>query len=358
MLRKTQMNITYANQSKKDLLNKIFEESKRVINEYINILWEQKNFHSKFIDFKIDTWLSARMQQCLGKQSLEIVKSQRKKKHKSKPIFNKETIELDGRFIDIQFDISKEFDCFIKLSSIGNKISLKLPSKKHKHFNGFIEEGWKMKNSCKLRKRNDKYFIDLYFEKETTELKTEGKEIGLDCGYKKLLISSENKIYDCGLENVYEKISRKKQGSKSFKRALIERDNKINESVNNINLTDIKTIVVEDLKNVKKDSHGKIRKEFNNKLQRWSYSKVLNKLHLLCEREGIEFIKVNPAFTSQTCSHCGFIHKDNRKLESFKCLNCGYETDADHNASVNILQRAVYSRSSKELNFDELHIIQ
>ena len=350
------MNISYANQTKKDLLNSIFEESKRVINEYINILWNKKNFHSKFIDFKIDTWLSARMQQCLGKQSLEIVKSQRKKKHKSKPNFNKDTIELDGRFIDIQFDLTKEFDCFIKLSSIGNKISLKLPSKKHKHFNGFVEDEWKMKNSCKLRKRNNKYFIDLYFEKETPEIKTEGKEIGLDCGYKKLLISSENQIYDCGLENVYEKISRKKQRSCAFNKALIERNNKINESVNKINLTDVKTIVVEDLKNVKKNSKGKIRKEFNNKLQRWSYPKVLNKLHLLCEREGINFVKVNPSFTSQTCSQCGFIHKENRKNESFKCLNCGYETDADYNASVNILQRAVYSRSSKETDLDELYI--
>lgn len=356
MLRRTQMNITYANQSKKDLLNSIFEESKRVINKYIDLLWKQKNFHSKFIDFKVDTWLSIRLQQCLGKQSLEIIKSQRKRKHKTKPIFNKDTIELDSRFIDIQFDSAKEFDCFIKLSSIGNKISLKLPSKKHKHFNGFVEEDWKMKNSCKLRKKNNKYFIDLYFEKEAPKLKTNGKEIGLDCGYKKLLISSENKVYDCGMESVYEKISKKSQGSKAFKRALVERDNKINESVNKINLNEIKTIVVEDLKNVKKDSHGKINKQFNNKLQRWSYSKVLNKLQMKCEREGIEFIKVNPAFTSQTCSQCGFKHKDNRKLESFKCLNCGYETDADFNASVNILQRVVYSHSSKETDLNEIHI--
>jgi len=177
------MNISYANVGKLNTLDNIFIESKRVINLFIDILWEKKDFKSKFATDKVETWLSARMQQNLGKQALEIVKSQRKKHKKSKPTFNKDTIEFDSRFTDFQFD-NNSFDAWIKLSSIGNKINLKLPSKKHKHFHKF--DDWKLKNSCKLRKRNGKFFIDFYFENEAPSIKSEGKEIGLDCGYKKL----------------------------------------------------------------------------------------------------------------------------------------------------------------------------
>jgi len=171
---------------------------------------------------------------------LEIVKSQRKKKKKSKPFFNSDVINLDSRFLDVQFD-KNTYDVWVKLASIGNKISLNIPSKKHKHFHKYND--WKLNKSARLRKFEGNYYIDFYFEKDAPEVKVHGKQIGLDCGYKKLLISSENKIYDTGLEKVYEKISRKKQGSKRFKKSLVERNNKINESVNKIEISEIKTIV-------------------------------------------------------------------------------------------------------------------
>jgi len=318
----------------------IFSESKRVINLFIDELWSKQKFVGKFVDFKVDTWFSARMQQCLGKQAFEIVKSQRKKKKKNKPIFDRDVINLDSRFFDVKFDLNS-FDVWIKIQSIGDKIIIKLPSKKHKHFLKFSD--WDMKKSIRLRKTDSGIFADLYFEKQIPELKSVGEEIGLDCGYKKLLVSSDGEVHDVGLEKTYEKISRKQQGSNRFKKALVERDNKINQSINSIDFNNLKTIVVEDLKNVKHKSKGKIRKTFNKKLQRWSYSKVLDRLSNICEQFGINFIRIDPRHTSQICSSCGFKHKNNRNGELFKCLSCGFEADADFNASVNILHRGVYS---------------
>lgn len=88
-------------------------------------------------------------------------------------------------------------------------------------------------------------------------------------------------------EEDYEKIARKKQGGKAFKRALIERNELVNKSCKELNLDNAKVLYAEDLKSVKHKSRGKIRKKFTNKLQRWVYSKVLEKLILLCEEEGI-----------------------------------------------------------------------
>ena len=48
--------------------------------------------------------------------------------------------------------------------------------------------------------------------------------------------------------------------------------------------------------------------------------------------------KVNPTYTSQKCSECGYISKDNRKTQSkFKCMSCELAMNADHNASINVL---------------------
>ena len=88
-------------------------------------------------------------------------------------------------------------------------------------------------------------------------------------------------------------------------------------------------------------------KEFNNKLQRWSYPKLLTALERHSEVEGFELIKVNPAYTSQTCSRCGVVKKENRNGESYSC-SCGLKMDADLNASINILRRGVYSPPSSK----------
>ncbi len=47
-------------------------------------------------------------------------------------------------------------------------------------------------------------------------------------------------------------------------------------------------------------------------------------------------IHVNPKFTSQKCSKCEYIHKNNREGNIFHCLNCNFELHADLNAARNI----------------------
>ncbi|WP_297216731.1 zinc ribbon domain-containing protein, partial [Thermoplasma sp.] len=45
---------------------------------------------------------------------------------------------------------------------------------------------------------------------------------------------------------------------------------------------------------------------------------------------------VNPKYTSQKCSICGYTDKNNRHGSVFRCNNCGFELHADLNASRNI----------------------
>ncbi|WP_460013788.1 zinc ribbon domain-containing protein [Lysinibacillus sp. CTST325] len=58
---------------------------------------------------------------------------------------------------------------------------------------------------------------------------------------------------------------------------------------------------------------------------------------------GITVIKVEPAYTSQRCNHCGFVHNKVRKevyrstQEQFICINCKHEVNADLNAARNTM---------------------
>ena len=114
------------------------------------------------------------------------------------------------------------------------------------------------------------------------------------------------------LKSIYNKLVKKKRGSKNYKQLLHYKTCKINEVVNKfINFYKDTDIVCEDLKRVKHAS--KLYKSLNNKLQYWSYRQVLDKLEALSELEGFKLIKVDPAYTSQTCSNCGTILKNNRQ---------------------------------------------
>ena len=264
----------------------------------------------------------------------------RRKKKKTMPVFTKDVIELDERFTNIRFD-DNSFDVWVKLTSLGNKMNIKLPARKHKHLNKYLAEGWLLKKSMRLRKFKGAYRIDLYMEKQEPVKIAMGKALGCDIGYKKLLVFSDGMQSSIDFTKIYKKIAKKKQGSKQFKRTLKERNNLINHEINHLNLQGVKTLVVEDLKNVKHKS--KFSRKFNNLCQRWSYREVLDKTGRFCEENGIELIRVLPAYTSQICSVCGFSHGDNRKAEKFLCLKCGAKMDADYNASINILHRGVYS---------------
>jgi transposase len=52
-------------------------------------------------------------------------------------------------------------------------------------------------------------------------------------------------------------------------------------------------------------------------------------------------VKVNPAYTSQTCNTCGHRAAENRQSQAvFSCVACGHRADADINAACNIRDTA------------------
>ena len=109
------------------------------------------------------------------------------------------------------------------------------------------------------------------------------------------------------------------------------------------------TICIEDLKikNMTKSAKGTIENPGKNVAQKRGLNRVIQnsnwgQLTSMLEYKAQKLVKVAPQFTSQECSECGYTDKNNRKTQSkFKCISCGYQTNADVNASINVLNKGL-----------------
>ena len=61
-------------------------------------------------------------------------------------------------------------------------------------------------------------------------------------------------------------------------------------------------------------------------------------------KAGLYVVKVDPHYTSQTCSHCGQI--GDRQKHTFQCSHCGFHEHSDLNASFNILKAGLKALQS------------
>ena len=83
---------------------------------------------------------------------------------------------------------------------------------------------------------------------------------------------------------------------------------------------------------------AKAKSGLNRSIMQQSWGRFFQFLEYKLKRNGGEMIKVNPQYTSQTCSSCGHISKENRKTQAkFICEKCNTSLNADYNASLNIL---------------------
>ncbi len=86
--------------------------------------------------------------------------------------------------------------------------------------------------------------------------------------------------------------------------------------------------------------NSNLSKRLNRILSKFGKNEVSRKLKDLEERFGIITTEVNPAYTSQEDSACGYVDKLNRPRQAaFCCRWCGSKRHADVNAARNILRR-------------------
>lgn len=357
MQRTLKFSLASANTNKLKYLDELSREYKRTVNYFLKRLFIKKGLSEEFLKLYRSP-LSYRYKQCAKRQTFKIFKSWcRNKKKGNKPKLRNLSLILDYRFIELQRSKNSNlFDYWIKIATLNKGKPVFIPIKSYEYAQNYFEN-WGLLKGGRLIKANNDWFLGLTFQKEAPVKKEKGKAIGIDIGIKKLMVSSEGKEYGKDIERLMDKIQRKKQKSKAFIRALKERNYYINKVVKNINWNELKTIIMENIKKIKQNikKERKLNKQFRDRLQRWTYSKLLNKIRLTAEATGVHLQLVSPAYTSQICSQCGAVHKQNRNCEIFNCRNCGYISDADYNASLNILNLGLAQQSMVAGNKEALN---
>ncbi|WP_049750422.1 RNA-guided endonuclease TnpB family protein [Thermosipho melanesiensis] len=183
--------------------------------------------------------------------------------------------------------------------------------------------------------------------------------LGIDLGIKDTIVLSTGEKYilpkltkyERRLKRLYRQLSRKQKSSKNREKARL-RLAKYIEKINNIkndwihkitrkivNENQVGKIAVENL-NIK----GMLKNKRLAKHIQWqSWYKFITILEYKTKNAGTELIKVDRFFaSSQTCSVCGNVNKEVKKLSIRKwtCPQCGAVHDRDINAAINIASYA------------------
>lgn len=360
VIRSTKCSLKFSSNKKKNQLSIVLAEYSKVVNLFIEYFWKNPNDANKskllkpIVDIP-ETWLSARLRKVAAREAFDMI-SASKQRWKEKAVIPKHKgnrMYVSCTIADlIPSNKSTEFDAWLHLASIGNKVILDLPIRYHKHFNKYNLIGKRL-NSYLI---TDKY-VQFSFEVNTEEKRTGTKVIGIDTGINALASTSSGKQYGVNIKDYIERIKRCKQGSNGQKRARRALKQRIDEVVKEIfNNENPDLIVVEQLKNMGKKSKVKrlLTKNIRRSIGIWNWKYWLNRLQEHTELNRVSFRSVSPYYTSQTCPKCGHVDRMNRKGEMFTCLGCGHADNADINASVNILVRFIMGKYGTHYKQDNL----
>lgn len=218
--------------------------------------------------------------------------------------------------------------------------------------------GWNIKSSNLLfRKCDNTFYVHCQVEGLTPEPMIEQSVLGIDRGIVNIAVCSDNSFYNSKkVKDVRAKYAHirgelQSKGTRSAKRKLRIISGRERRFVTDINHCISKQIVqsnytvfaLEDLTNIRMQKRR--GKEFNRKLNNWAFYELEQFIRYKAENIGKSVIFIDPKYTSQKCSKCGYIHKDNRNGPQFLCQNCGFELHADLNASRNIAQAGISGMS-------------
>lgn len=181
--------------------------------------------------------------------------------------------------------------------------------------------------------------------------------LGVDLGIVQIATDSEGHQYSGEqIQQVRTKVQKHRsslqsKGTKSAKRRLRKKSRKVSRFIKDVNhciakkivktaFASCKAIVFELLKGIRDRVSVKNTKQLRKSLGNWSFHQLQQFVCYKAQIVGIPFLFVDPAYTSQTCSNCGHCERANRRSQSeFQCVQCGFQTNADFNAALNLKAR-------------------
>lgn len=306
-----------------------------------------------------------------GNRLIELAKSRRSRVSKSVFEHRIEFRSLNFRslnqiskcILDWNKNRKSLINTFITLGGYGknNREQLQIPTKYSLDYHGKIKDFQKGKNTSYtvVFHENKPQRIVLTAERNQETIINKTNYIGIDTNVKHNLFYTSTNLaidfdrkefndYVCFLKYLDKKSKNlNSHDSKHKAHWQIKIQNMLKRKCNEL----VKRCISQGKDHLVLEDLGQFAKGFtrNDVFEGFKYSRLVRLLNLadlkniiksIANKKGIQVTFVQSPYTSQTCSKCGFVSKENRKSqEEFCCLECGNTLNADFNASRNIENR-------------------
>jgi hypothetical protein len=356
VIRSTRHHTKDLNAEKRKIYEKFLDDYSSYTKRVVDSIWnhgygdfcvkDNKLALSKFLDYKdfdFPTELSARAKSSAVTQAGGIIRASIEKQRRviwvqenknalvrnkkfSKPKLNFVQPMLSSKCCDFMEDDDGKFLGFIRLKSIGKAYgSICIPVIKHPRVSGVRQSGFSFAKKS----------LQVSWDKPASPAPKGDKVLGVDQGIKSVATLSDGQVTPqispdgYSLESIMEKLSRKRKGSKAFRKAQEHRKNFINWSINQLNFDGVQEVRLEKIVNLR------YKRRSSRRMSHWSNPEIRDKIIARCEELEVPVVEQPCAYRSQRCHQCGQVRKSNRKGKQYLCKHCGYSGDADYNASQN-----------------------
>ncbi len=257
------------------------------------------------------------------------------------------TVRYDNRTFKFYPDTDK-----VSLATVHGRLTFHF-----KHYN-YMDTWRGQYTNAQLVVRKNRILLNIQVKIENNTTTNTGKTIGIDRGILNIAVCSDGTFYSSNHLRAVKGRYRYQQrclmhvGTRSAHRKLQRLSGRERRFVQDTNHCITKAIVnkpfdifaIEDLAHICRTK--KRGNRFNRLIGSWSPYEFERFLKYKAEQKSKVVVSVKPEYTSQRCSKCGFSHKWNRHGLRFRCGNCGFELNADLNASrnIDILGRSEYVR--------------
>ena len=282
-------------------------------------------------------------------------KFRKKKERKIVPQFNSPQLDLvRGRDYSLLWNKERTQRVF-SLHTLNGRIKVRFRSDA---MDWAFVDGTKM-GTAKLVFRKGKFYLHIPVTVEVPDPPDPSEitnVVGIDRGIRFLTVSydGKNTSFVSGTEVKqkrahYRKLrqSLQKKQTSSARRRLRAIGHRENRWMNDVNHCLSKALVsqypqgtlfvLEDLIGIRSASE-RVRVKDRYVQVSWPYYDLERKLTYKAQMNGSAVIRVEPRYTSQTCPVCGYRDKNNRdrKDHVFRCRECGYTTNDDRAAAMNL----------------------
>ena len=301
----------------------------------------------------------------LAQQRKTIIISRKSKCIQFNQLSYRTITRINSNLVDFNKNFLSKFNGFVNIGGYSDYKKLSIPTKINLSYHGS-----KSNYHRKLDKPNSQSYQIKIIDEKTKKIRISHlidgfrdiplencDYLGVDINVKHNLFSTEiaDIDYDRELINKYvkflQKIDNKKsqelnsRRSRDYQKWRLKIKNHIKEKM--VELIKLAKqhgrnhLVLEELSLL-----GKLRSEsefginYGRLFRLLGLTSIKNEIVNIAHNHGFSVSFVQPEFSSQTCSVCGHISKENRRSqEEFCCVLCGHQDNADQNSSKNLQHR-------------------